>query len=525
MHLLIFTPGIWYQMHQVVEGEFSVTGVALPGTPLITAGHNDRIAWGFTNVMNDDTDFYREKINPVNPDEYEFNGAWRAMETRPETIRVRKGKPVERELRFTHRGPIISEARGIEGAALSMRWVGNDLSNELRAAYQLNRARNWEEFTAAVRGFRALSQNIVYADVDGNIGLYCCAGVPIRKGGMGIAPGETDEYDWTGFVPFEELPHVYNPPSGSVSSANNRSAGEDYPYYISYLFYPPYRIDRIREMLAEKDKLSIPDFQAMHLDVRSKLVERIKGELLAEAAKMEESAAPEEHARRILETWDGRVTGDSAAALLFEEWYAALLENLLEDELGSGLYKEYAAISILAMDYVENILADKNAESVDDIRTPDVRETWTGIVQKSFREAVESLASRFGPDTAGWRWDRVHHLVVKHPMASARLIDRVFKLSRGPYPVGGSFHTVCPYVYPLSQGYDADVGASQRHIYSLGDWNASLAVIPTGESGVPASPFYCDQTKLYLAGQYHEDCVDRGRVEKGAKFRMTLLPN
>jgi penicillin amidase len=524
MHLLIFAPGIWYQIHQVVEGKLNVTGVALPGSPVITAGHNDRIAWGFTNVMNDDVDFYREKINPANPGEYEFNGSWRSMETRRETIRVRKGKPLERTLRFTHRGPVISELKGIPDAALSMRWVGNDMSNELLATYRLNRARNWEEFTAAVREFRALSQNIVYADVDGNIGLYCCGGVPIRKGGIGIAPGETDEYDWKGYVPFEELPHVYNPPSGVVSSANNKTAGDDYPHYISYLFFAPYRINRIREMLSEKEKLSVEDFRAMQLDVRSKLVERMKGELLAEIGKREKLGDVEGAAREILETWDGRVTGDSAAALLFDELYIILLKNLIEDELGPDLYKEFAGSDVLAMDYIENTLADKNAESVDDVRTPGVRETWSDIVQKSFQEAVASLAAKFGRDTGRWRWDRVHHLVIKHPMASARLIDRVFRLSQGPYPAGGSFHTVCPFYYPLSQGFDSDSGASQRHIYSLADWNDSLTVIPTGESGVPASPFYCDQTKLYVAGQYHSDHVDRGLVEKNARFRMTLRP-
>jgi penicillin amidase len=524
MHLQTSAPGIWYQMHQVIEGKLNVTGVTVPGAPVISAGHNDRIAWGFTNVMNDDVDFYREKINPANPGEYEFKGAWRAMEVRRETIRVKKGNPVERTLRFTHRGPIVSELRNIKDETLSMRWVANDMSYELRAFYGLNRAGNWEEFTAAARGIRALSQNVVYADVDGNIGLYCCAGVPIRKSGIGIAPGETDEYDWKGYVPFEELPHIFNPPSGVVSSANNKTAGDDYPYYISYLFLPPYRIDRIRELLGEKDKLSIGDFQAMQLDVRSKLAERMKNELLTEIGKIEKPDAAGEMARQSLDSWNGRVRGDSAGALLFDELYVTLLKNLIEDELGSELFKEYADASMLAMAYLENILADKNAESVDDVRTPDVRETWTDIVQRSFREAVASLTGKFGRDTRRWRWDRVHRLTIKHPLASVRLLDLVFHLSRGPYPVGGSFHTVCMFHYPLGRGFEADVGPSQRHIYSLADWNESLSIIPTGESGLPASPFYCDQTKPYIEGKYHPDYADRGLVERHARFRMTLQP-
>jgi penicillin amidase len=339
---------------------------------------------------------------------------------------------------------------------------------------------------------------------------------------MGILPGETDEYDWKGYVPFEDLPHVYNPPSGMVSSANNKSAGDDYPYYISYLFYLPYRIDRIREMLQAKEKLSIQDFQAMQADVRSKLVEKMKGDLLAEIEKMDNLKPTEAEAREIFGSWDGQVTKDSAAALLFEKLYVLLLKNLIEDELGLDLYREYADKDILAMDFIENILAKKNAESVDDIRTPGVRETWTDIVQKSFKEAVYSLTTELGGNVRRWRWGRIHRLAIQHPLASVRLLDRVFRLSRGPYPVSGSFHTVCPFYYPFSHGFISASGASHRHIYSLADWNESLTVIPTGESGIPASRFYCDQTKLYLEGQYHSDYVSREMIEKNAKFKMII---
>jgi penicillin amidase len=520
MHLPLFVPGIWYQIHEVVDGRLNVTGLALPGTPLVVAGHNDRIAWGMTNVMNDDADFYLEKTNPSNPDEYEFNGAWRPLEVRKEVIRIRKGETIEGELRFTHRGPIVSELKEITDSAISMRWAGNDMSNEARAVYLLNRASNWEEFKEAVRSFRALSQNIIYADVDGNIGLYCCAGVPIRKLGIGVVPGETDGYDWKGYVPFEELPHVYNPPSGVVSSANNKSAVDTYPYYISYLFDPGYRIDRIREMLAEKERLSVEDFCRMQADVRSKLAEEMMDDLLSAAKKLGDLNQAEAEALMLLESWDRRMTAESAATVLFERLYGLLQKNLIEDELGEALGGEY--IRMFAMQYTENILADKLAESVDDVRTADIRENYVDIVQKSFRQAVAALEKEQGRDPELWRWGQSHRLRLDHPMGTVHLLDRLFHLNRGPLPVGGSSHTVCPYLYPIGDGFDSRFGASHRHVYNLANWDDSLTIIPTGESGIPASPFYCDQTELYVENKYHKDYVSLELVEKSSKFRMTI---
>ena len=199
MHLGLNAPGIWYQMHQVAtDTGLNVTGVALPGQPFVTAGHTPHIAWGFTNITLDDMDFYQEKINPDNPDEYEFNGQWRKLTVKTEEIKIKGGDVVEKKIRFTHRGPIISEFKKVKDAAISMRWTGNEFSNEVRTLYLLDKAKNWDDFRNAIKTFNSGNQNIVYADVNGNIGLYCSAGIPIRKKGAGLAvmPGWTDEYDW-----------------------------------------------------------------------------------------------------------------------------------------------------------------------------------------------------------------------------------------------------------------------------------------------------------------------------------------
>jgi len=524
MHLGLNSPGIWYQMHQVVEGKLNVTGVVLPGEPFIVAGHNDRIAWGFTNVMVDNTDFYLEKINPENPHQYELNGEWREMEVKKEKIKVSGDHTVQEELRFTHRGPIISRFHDVEDLAISMRWIGNDYSNELRSAYLVNRADNWDEFRNAMNTFISVSQNTVYADVEGNIGLYCCAGVPIRKDGHSntIFPGWTDEYDWQGIVPFDELPHSFNPERGYESSANNRTTGDDFPYYISHWFFLPTRIDRIREMLEEKELLSIADFKRMHADHKSKLVESIKPIIVAELEKSENWSAFEKKIFDAFSSWDEILAKTSPEASVFEMFLCLFSENLLLDEMGDELYDDFLNSGLLRNYAIQNVMSAKNSHWSDDVNTIEQTENFTDIVQKSFRDTVNALQDKLGGNTDKWQWGKIHRLTLEHPLGSVKVLDWLFGFNSGPYEVGGSGHTVCPYSYSLGEPFDVTWGASHRHIYPLANWDESLTVIPTGVSGIPASPFYCDQTQLYVANEYHPDYFSRDLVEKNAMYQMII---
>jgi penicillin amidase len=522
MHLGLFVPGIWYQMHQVIQGKLNVTGVCLAGAPAIVAGHNQRIAWGMTNGMVDDMDFYLETIHPENPNLYMFNGEWREMEVRKEKIMLKGGQVEERTLRFTHRGPIISGFKGIREHALSMRWIGNEFSNELSSVYWLNRARNWEEFKHATKHFFSVSQNINYADVDGNIGLYYCAGVPIRKGkGYFVFPGETDEYDWTGFVPFDELPHVYNPESGYVSSANNRATDETYPHYISSWFLPPHRIERIRETLEAKEKLSIDDFKSIQADLHSTLVDDILGDILGELKNLEDLSPPEKEALGFLMSWPGELTEDSTAATIFEKMLFHTIKNLMQDELGDELVYEFLGSQTLYLNLFVKMFNDKHSLWCDDITTADIEEDFSQIVQKSFIDTVQDLVTNRGENPEDWGWGKVHKLHLEHPIGSVKILNRVFRLNRGPFEVGGSGHTVCPFSYSF-KNFVSKSGASHRHIYSLADWDESWTVLPTGVSGVPASPHYCDQTSLYLKNQYHRDHFDRDLIESSA-FYVTKI--
>lgn len=522
MHLGLNVPGIWYQMHQVVKGKLNVTGVSLAGAPFVVAGHNERIAWGMTNAMVDDMDFYLETIKPDDPNMYRFQGEWREMEVRTEKIGVKGGEVEQKTLRFTHRGPVISDFKGVKEHALSMRWIGNEYSNEVRSVYRLNRAGDWEEFKEAARTFFSISQNISYADVEGNIGLYYCVGVPLRKGeGIFVVPGDTDEYDWQGFIPFEELPHVFNPESGFVSSANNRPVGEGYPYYLSRWFALPYRIDRIREMLTAKEKLGVEDFKAMHADVRSLLVEDFLSVILENLADLEDLNEVEAEAFNILRSWDGTLGKDSPAALLFEKMRYFLLKNLTLDELREDLFDELLNCSALYDNLLAEAFLTRKSLWSDDVTTPDVQEDFSFIITKSFRDTVQDLTTGLGMKPGEWQWGRIHQVFLQHPLGSVKWLDRIFRLNRGPFPVGGSFHTVCPFSYNFKL-FQSNYGPSHRHIFTLEDWDNSLSVIPTGVSGVPSSPFYCNQTPLYLEGRYHPDYISSRRIEASAQYKMVI---
>lgn len=523
MHLGLNAPGIWYQLHAVVEGEFNVTGLAVPGQPLIVAGHNENIAWGLTNLYVDDIDLYLETINPEDSSQYFFMGEWKNMEVRKELIRIKGGDSVYRENKFTHRGPLVSGFKKID-QAISMRWIGSGYSNEMRAIYLLNKAENWDDFKDAISTFNSVSQNFVYADAAGNIGLYAGGGVPIRKGkNYLIKPGETDEFDWTDRIPFEELPHSYNPESGMVSSANNKTVGNDYPYYIGTYFSQDYRINRIREMLEEKEKLSVEDFKTMLADQNSMLARTFVPDMLVELASVDGDENFKK-AYKLLVDWNGTMDADAIAPLLFEKTYHNMLVNLLKDDLGEDLFTEYYNNAQLSRNFIDDFWKTKDPLWCDDITTPDVKESFGDIVRKSFEETLTQLSAELGPNMDEWTWGTVHQVEFNHQMGGVAILDFIFGLNRGPYPVGGSFHTVSPYSYKFSNAFTADHGASHRHIYLPNNWDESLTIIPTGESGIPASDHYMDQTEKYLNNEYHADPFSRKAVEKQTRYAAKFVP-
>jgi penicillin amidase len=519
MHLDLMAPGIWYQIHQVVEGSINVTGVALPGTPYVVAGHNEDIGWGMTNVTVDDMDFYLETINPLDSNQYRLDGQWKEMKLVEESIAVKgKEEPVTRINRFTHRGPVISRFRDVDDRVISMRWQGNAYSNELRGVHLLNRAKNWDDFREATSTFTSVSQNIIYVDRLGNIGLQTSAGIPIRReGGILVYPGDTSLYDWIGQVPFEELPYSYNPECGYVSSANNRTVGDDYPYYIGTWFAMPNRIERIREMLDEQEKHGVEDFKRMLRDQTSQFAKKMTPVYLE--ALTDQAEAVHQSAFQLLQKWDYNMGASSSAALIFEIMWLELNRAIFADELGEELYPLMLANNIIAENLVNRIRITGESAWCDDVTTPGIRETFHDNIRTAFHHAIDTIVAMYGEDPEIWQWGDLHKVSLIHPLGTVDVVDKLFAVNRGPYPVGGSSHTICPYSYPLGKSFVANHGASERHVFNTADWDGSFSVIPTGTSGVPASPHYLDQTQSYVNNQYHGDYFSREAVEAHAKYR------
>jgi len=521
MHLGFNSPGIWYQMHQNVMGKLNVTGLVLPGQPFVIVGHNDSIAWGMTNVAVDDLDFYAEKLNEDST-KYLLDGEWKDLLIKSEIIKTKEGEEIEKTLRFSHRGPIINEFKKGAEIPLSIHWLGNEMSNEIRSVFLLNRAKNWTDFRDAVKTMIAVSQNIVYADVAGNIGLQCSAGVPIRAGnGIQIYPGDSSKYDWTGLVPFEELPFEYNPERGYVSSANNKTVPDDYPHYIGVWFATSARIDRIREMLEDKQLLGTEDFEAMLRDVKSKKAEQTTPVFVAALKSETGLKETEKEALKKLEEWNFELTRESVAASVFEILYRKVCENLIKDDLTPELFTALKGQRILLENLMLNIQSVKSSGWIDDKNTTET-ETFDDIVILSFKETVADLTAELGKNPEDWRWGKIHTLTIGHPLGAVDILDKAFNLNRGPFEVPGSYHTVSPYSYTYTNLYKVNHGASHRHIFDVGNWDASKTIIPTGTSGIPASEFYLDQTVMYLNNQYHADPFSKNEVEKSAKSRMKL---
>lgn len=526
MHLDLNAPGIWYQMHQVVEGKLNVTGVVLPGQPLVICGHNENVAWGMTNVMLDDMDFYVETLKSDDSASYLLNGEWKDLIIKEETIHIKGGDSVFRFNRFTHRGPVVSEIKGFKDHIVSMRWIGMEFSNELNAVYLFNRMKNWDEFRTAAKDFIAISQNMVYADKAGNIGMQTVGGIPIREGNPAtFFRGDTSLNDWKGLVPFEELPFVYNPEDGFVASANNRTISSNYPHYISLWFDLPFRYEGIVEELTAKEILNHADFIAIQSKQESVNARKFTPVYL-EALKsyVSDMNELEKKAYDLLSEWGNSnfsMDKNSIPATLFEYMFIELIRSVFLDEIGDELLMGLLKQDLVPHYLLNNIRITGKSVWTDNINTTGKQETFTDNIIEAFVNTVIKLEES-GVNIDDWKWGNYHTLTLKHPLGSVNMLNRAFQLNRGPFPVGGSFHTVSPYSYPLDSPFGANHGASHRHIYCTANWDNSLVIIPTGTSGIPASDYYCDQTEMYLNYQYKKDRYSKGAVEKNVKYRMVI---
>jgi penicillin amidase len=521
-HLRMTIPSIWYLIHLKAssnnkeKNDFEVWGASIPGSPCVHLGHNRWIAWGVTAALCDDGELYREKIHPREPDLYLAGSQWTKMECTDEKIRIRGGKEVRKEIRATRHGPVISDfaEKDSDDEVLAFKWTAHDPGEEIRALYGVNRARNWDEFLCGLSYQVAPTLNYVYADTEGNIGYSLAGKVPIRPHAPSFlpVPGWNGEFDWKGYVPFNELPRLYNPPEGIIATANNRITDDSYPYYLSDLFEPPYRIRRIKELLAAKQKYSVEEIAEIQRDVVSVQARDMIRDLRDD---LEESARKEPSLKKAVEKltlWDGNCSEESAVAALAHVLHQHIMENLLLPVLGKELFVAYKEIFNQCLVPIEQILRDPQSPWFDSLPRQ-------ALVEKSLREACEELTRRLGADMDQWRWGRIHTLTLQHHLGRSKILAPFFSI--GPLPSPGDSVTINMGFYRHSDPYQHIVGPSLRMLINVGDWRLSRFILPSGQSGHFFSPHYGDQTELWRRGNYIQLCCGEEEIKNWPLLILT----
>ena len=531
-HLSTHVPSIWYLAH-VSAGDLDLIGATLPGTPAVALGRNRYIAWGATNVAADVQDLYRERLDPSGTFA-EYKGQQEPVTIVPETIVVKGAAPIVVNVRITRHGPLISDAINANNAAststpktgpiepLAFRWTALDDVDLTVAAYmRLNDAHNWDEFTGALKDYVSPSQNFVYADVNGHIGYYAPGHIPVRAIGDGLQPadGWTGDAEWNGFVPFDDLPHLYDPPSHFIVTANNRPSGAAGAPLVALEYPNPYRaqriVDLIRGMSATK-KLSPDDFARIQADTVSLQARALLPRLLAH---VQPATAIDRQAVEILRAWDDDARGDAAAPAIFEAWFLRLAPAIAGDELGT-LSAGYEGRFSSVTRFVEATL-DGNPEWCDNVNTP-TRETCDDAVTTALHAAVDDLASRMGREPERWRWDAVHKAVFPHQGLDSVGVLRPF-LSRS-VPNGGDWSTVNVGPVAADAPYEQRSVPGFREIVDLSSANDSRFLESVGPSGHFLSKYYDSFLSDWQNVRYRPMRTDRLQVEQGALGRLRLSP-
>jgi penicillin amidase len=539
-HLGLQAPGKWYAA-VIRAGSLNAEGVTMPGVPGIVIGKNKNISWVLTNVMADDADFYFEKIDSTGK-KYFFNNQWKDLQIIYDTIRVKNETEIINRTVQTHRGPIVSGIHPYKkfypitydkNLNVSMCWNGNFFSDEYFSFYSINVARNWNEFKSAVEYFATPGQNFVYADKTGNIGYICGARLPLRNSNAPsfIFDGTNDLNDWKGFVQYEKMPLLLNPPQNYIASANNKTVKE-FPYHISNLWEPSSRIERITELLNAKTKHSVLDFQNYQTDIVSPYAKEIVNFIVMafKDKKIKDKNLKETLIQ--LEKWDGKMDAFYITPTIYAVFLEKFMKNVLVDDLGDELYNELCFVPNVFYRTIQKICRENNSSLFDD-RTTSRIETRDEMIRKSLGDALTELEKTLEPKIVNWQWGKLHTLTFRH-MFSGRssILDKIVDI--GEYGIGGDGTTLFNTEYSFARykskiktvegrPYENYLGPSMRFIYNFADTTKFYMILTTGQSGHPLSEHYKDMTEYWLRGKYIEVSIE-DVIKKLSVKKIILKP-
>jgi penicillin amidase len=513
-HLGLGVPSIWAAVHLQAPG-LDVAGVTLPGAPGVVIGRNRRIAWGCTNVHDDAVDLYAEERDPARPDHFRVGDGWERARVVDEVIRVRTSplgsgqRDVRHPVTITRHGPLVE----IHGRLWALRWPGIERSLELTAFHRLDRASSWDEFKAALATYPGPSQNFVYADVDGHIGWYSAGHLPIRANGDGSRPyrGATEEGAWSGFVPFAELPHVLDPPSGRIVTANNRLVGTDYPYVVTRGGIAPWRASAIWDRLEAREKWTADGFAEVQAERLSK-PHRDLADALREAAKRHAGDPAWSAVARDLGTWDGRLEPGSREAALVAAAFRALGERAIAPKVAGlpnadRLARRIAAVQVLVRERPSSFLPRGDAD-------------WDAAFLAAWQEGERRLTAQLGADRTQWRYGatnvmRVRHLLSRAVPGIGALLD--------PAPREMGSGMASPNVLQVLPSGEVE-GPSMRFVANMADPDDTRLTNFMGQSGHPASPHYADQLDPWVRVEPIKLPMTEEAVARATVHTLTLTP-
>ncbi|RMG90509.1 MAG: penicillin acylase family protein [Chloroflexi bacterium] len=527
MHLPVLTPSLWYYVHLHSEDGLHVTGYSQPGLPYVLVGHNAHIAWGATLAYTDCEDFFVEQFDPTDNGRYRYEDGWRQAQIYREVIDIRGSKPHIEEVVVTHHGPVISPAIIPNGQTLTLSSTALLPDATFDGFALLNEARNWDEFVTAVSHIQSPPLNLLYADTNDNIGHYVSGRVPVRRTGDGRLPrpGWNSEYEWDGFIPFDEMPHALNPRQGYIVSANHRITGDNYPHYLGNVWRNGFRAQRIEMLINEQARISIDDCRRFQMDVYN-----IPGHKLARLLTDWPFTHPDAIlCRQLLQSWDGYLTTNSVGGTVYEVLLYKLADAILSRHmpqklryrlLGQGPHPLLAPVNEFQGYWsaiLLRLLANEQSHWLGD------RAERTTIMEQCLRETADTCRRLLGPDPNQWHWGRLHRVTFPHHLGQQPPLDKLF--NQGPFPIGGDMDTVAQASIRPDMLYDNNaISVSSRHIVDMGNLSNSWAMFAPGQSGHLASPHYGDLIDHWLNGRYFRMLWTKAEVEAESQHHLRLLP-